>query len=93
MAKTQKRMEKELLSLKHELAMLSNKGKTVPSETDVNALLKYILEEREKTNKLLYSLTEKIKKLEEEIGEEYEAEDMPYDQMMAGKKEESWMIH
>ncbi|MEM0200854.1 MAG: hypothetical protein QXD23_00415 [Candidatus Micrarchaeaceae archaeon] len=78
MAKTQKRIEKELLTLKHELATLSNKGNTTPSETDVNALLTYILQEREKTNKLLYSLTEKIKKLEEDIEDNYEVEDVPY---------------
>jgi hypothetical protein len=86
MAKTQKRIEKELLSLKHELATLSNKGKAVPSETDVNTLLKYIIEEREKTNKLLYSLTEKIKKIEEELGDEYESEEVHYaDPMLVTK--------
>ncbi len=75
MAKTQKRIEKELLSLKNELASLSTKSERAPSSEDgVNALLKYIIEEREKTNKILYAITSKIKKIEQDLEQSYVAE-------------------
>ena len=75
MAKTQKRIEKELLSLKSEIASLSNRSeKSISSEDGVSAMLKYMMEEREKTNKILSAITAKIKKIEQDLEENYVAE-------------------
>ncbi len=72
MAKNQKRIEKELYSLKNELASLSSKQIKAPSSDEgVNALLKYIIDEREKTNKMLYAITSKIKKIEDDLNQNY----------------------
>ncbi len=78
MAKTQKRIEKELLSLKSEIASLSNRSeKTLSSDDGVGSMLKYIMEEREKTNKILFSITAKIKKIEQDLEQNYAVEQEP----------------
>ncbi|MGC8479261.1 MAG: hypothetical protein ACP5M9_01145 [Candidatus Micrarchaeia archaeon] len=91
MAKSQKRIEKELLYLKSEIALLSAKEGKVPtatSEGDINLILKYMLEEREKTNKILYTITEKIKKLEQDLSDSYVAEQEPisYSDQLSNKE-------
>ncbi len=63
-------LEKELQSLKEEMGQLSGR-KESQSAGNVSLLIKQMIEEREKTNKLLEEMTAKIKKLEKEIGEVY----------------------
>ena len=96
LAKRTKDIENEVTLLKQEIAKLT-KVNTVPQNTpsgnedSVSALLKYMLEEREHTNKLLRGITERLKKLEEEIdateGELQEEQQIDYSQMKNASRE------
>ncbi|MCL4375183.1 hypothetical protein M1394_00060 [Candidatus Marsarchaeota archaeon] len=68
MARPSDQMERELEKLKEELKLLSVKKENPPLDADLSNIIKYMMEEREKTNKLLVGITERIKKLEEELG-------------------------
>ena len=68
MARPSDQMERELEKLKEELKLLSVRKENPPLDADLSNIIKYMMEEREKTNKLLVGITERIKKLEEELG-------------------------
>ncbi len=71
-SKKTEQLEKELQSLKGELDQLISKKETIPPESTVPTLIKYMIEERERTNSLLTSITGKIGKLEKEIERLYD---------------------
>ena len=71
-------IEEELTEIREKIKELSNRGGRVPDESSspgVSAYIKYLVEERERTNKLLVSLTEKVSQLEHKINNEYEVID------------------
>ena len=67
LSKKTEQLERELRDLKYEINQLSSKKKRVLDENTVSSLMKQLVEERERSNKLLESITEKIAKLEKEI--------------------------
>ena len=67
LSKKTEQLERELKDLKYEINQLSSKKKKVLDENTVSSLMKQLVEERERSNKLLESITEKIAKLEKEI--------------------------
>ncbi|MGI0141165.1 MAG: hypothetical protein ACREBF_00735 [Candidatus Micrarchaeales archaeon] len=69
MAKNAKQMEQEILELKRVVERLSktNVVEEPESGTGVSTLIKYMLEERERTNKMLRGITERLKRLEEDL--------------------------
>ncbi len=84
LSKKTEQLERELEGLKYEINQLSSKKKKVLDENIVSSLMKQLVEERERSNKLLESLTEKITKLEKEIDvrdgkEQLEGEIQEYD--------------
>ncbi|MCL4365549.1 MAG: hypothetical protein M1569_00820 [Candidatus Marsarchaeota archaeon] len=60
-------MEAEILKLKEEVKELSQKGGRLPEDSSASALIKYLVEERERTNRALSSLIEKIGRLEQQL--------------------------
>ena len=62
-----KEIEEELERLKKEISKLNNGDKAYPD--DAQELIKYMVTERERTNKILASITEKIKELSERLDE------------------------
>ncbi len=84
LSKKTEQLERELEGLKYEINQLASKKKKVLDENIVSSLMKQLVEERERSNKLLESLTEKITKLEKEIDvrdgkEQLEGEIQEYD--------------
>ncbi len=78
MAKSNRQIEREMQTLKNEVSALlsslsSKKEPAPPADAGVAALLKYMTDERERTNKLLHGITSKISKLEEEMHSSYDA--------------------
>ena len=67
LSKKTEQLERELKDLKYEINQLSSKKKKVLDENTVSSLMKQLVDERERSNKLLESITEKIAKLEKEI--------------------------
>ncbi len=67
-------IEEELIEIKERIKALSEKGERVPSEPaqDLQTYVKYLVDERERTNKLLVGLTEKVAHLEQKLNSEYE---------------------
>ena len=68
-------IENELIEIKERIRALSEKGERVPDESQAQSLssyIKFLVEERERTNKLLVSLTEKVSQLEHKLDSEYE---------------------
>jgi len=79
MALEKDQIEEEILRLKEEIRELAKRGSRIPDESsieDIANYIKYLTEERERTNKVLVSLTEKITQLEKKMNETetYEAE-------------------
>ncbi|MGC8662327.1 MAG: hypothetical protein ACP5RT_00895 [Candidatus Micrarchaeia archaeon] len=74
-----KEIEGELERLKKELAKLDNQS-TYPS--DAENLFKYLVAEREKTNRILASITEKIKELEIRLDERHNEEITPENKLV-----------
>jgi hypothetical protein len=73
MRKTVKQMDNEIRSLKEEMsALASRKEPTITEGESMAILLKYMTEERERTNKILTSITTKITKLERDLHQSYE---------------------
>lgn len=72
LSKRTEQLEKELQSLKDEISQLASKRETISAESTVPSLIRQMIEEREKTNKLLADITSKIGKLEKEIDELYD---------------------
>jgi len=62
-----KEIEEELERLKKEISRLNNSDNAYPD--DAQELIKYMVAERERTNKILASITEKIKELSERLDE------------------------
>ena len=89
MAKKTRQIEAEVQTLKSEVGALINainskKEAPVPAnDAALSSLLKYMTDERERTNKLLTSITSKISKLEEELHTTYE----PTAQYIADKRQ------
>ncbi|MCL5427716.1 MAG: hypothetical protein M1321_00875 [Candidatus Marsarchaeota archaeon] len=78
MAKSTKQIEKEMQTLKQEvsalLSSLSAKREPAPAaDAGLSALLKYMTDERERTNKMLQGITAKIAKLEDDLRTGYGA--------------------
>jgi len=63
---------KELQELKNKINEISSKGSEPPSDGSLAILIKYLVDERERTNKELKELAEQIRKLEEVIAVEPE---------------------
>ena len=71
-------IEDELTEIKEKIKVLSERGGRVPDESTssgVAAYMKFLVEERERTNKLLVALTEKVTQLEQKLSSEYEAQE------------------
>ncbi|MDE1845696.1 MAG: hypothetical protein KGH53_00205 [Candidatus Micrarchaeota archaeon] len=63
-------MEQEILELKKVVEKLSKGGvEEVHEDAGVSTMLKYMLEERERTNKMLKGITERLRKLESDLTE------------------------
>ncbi len=87
MTKTIEQMEKEILQLKDELGVLSSRKQTqVPDEADLTIILKYMIEERERTNKILGGIAAKINALEQELAEPYVEEPVTYSDPVANRE-------
>ncbi|MEM3820508.1 MAG: hypothetical protein QXM58_02105 [Candidatus Micrarchaeaceae archaeon] len=71
MLRNKKQIEDEILRIKQEISELSSKAsQAVPdaSSDAIAALTKYLIEERERTNRVLNTLTEQIRSIEERLG-------------------------
>lgn len=77
MSKEKEELKKELAALKTEVVALSSQKQPLQagSETEVMALFKYMIEEREKTNKILAGITAQVQKLEKEFEYVYAEEE------------------
>ncbi len=67
MPKDRKQMMRDLEKLKGQVESLVSKNNTTApdgTEGNISSLLKYMVEERERTNRMLEGLTDKIRKLE-----------------------------
>ncbi|MEM0087252.1 MAG: hypothetical protein QXZ35_01430 [Candidatus Micrarchaeaceae archaeon] len=70
MLKNKKQIEKEILRIKQEISELSSKtSAAIPdaSSDAIATLTKYLIDERERTNRALNMLTEQIKSIEERL--------------------------
>ncbi len=74
LSKKTEQLEKELKGLKDEIGQLLSRkeGGNISAESTVSALMKQLVEERERSNKLLESITEKVAKLERDVENKYE---------------------
>lgn len=64
-----KQMEREIVELRDELKRVSTGSHAeLPVSMTATELIKYLIEERTRTNRLLEGITRRIKSLEEEIG-------------------------
>ncbi|MGC8710353.1 MAG: hypothetical protein ACP5RF_01960 [Candidatus Micrarchaeia archaeon] len=65
-----KEIEEELESIKKEVAKLTGSGYTQYAESeDLPSLVKYMIKEREKTNRILASVTDRIRELAARLNE------------------------
>jgi|SRR5271157_3107458 len=63
-----KQVEKEIEELRRELKVVSEKNhEEIPENAGLPTLIKYLVEERGKTNRILEGVTQKLKQLEDEI--------------------------
>ena len=61
-------LEREILGLRDELKRVSESSHAeLPASADASALVKYLIDERGRTNRLLEGITLRIKTLEEEV--------------------------
>jgi superfamily II RNA helicase len=67
-------IEDELTEIKERIKALSERGERVPDESSSPGIVDYtkLVEERERTNKLLVGLIDKVAQLERKINSEYE---------------------
>jgi hypothetical protein len=64
-----KQLEREIVGLREELKRVTESSRAeLPASADASTLIKYLIEERGRTNSLLVSITGRIKALEEELG-------------------------
>ncbi len=71
-------IEDELTEIKEKIKVLSERGGRIPDESSspgVAAYIKFLVEERERTNKLIVGLTEKVSQLEQKLSSEYEPQE------------------
>ena len=66
--------------------LASKKQVQVPSEGDLTVILKYMVEERERTNKILNGIAAKINSLEQELNEPYVEETATYSDPVANRE-------
>lgn len=78
MAEDAQQIVKAIKGLKQELSALYKQGE-VPQELSTDQLIKYMIDEREKTNRMLASITDKLIKFEKQI--EAPAEEAAYSYM------------
>src|SRR5271157_1824738 len=63
-----KQVEKEIEELRKELKVVSEKNhEEIPENAGLPTLIKYLVDERGKTNRILEGVTQKLKQLEDEI--------------------------
>jgi hypothetical protein len=63
-----KQVEKEIEELRRELKVVSEKNhEEIPENAGLSTLIKYLVDERGKTNRILENVTLKLKQLEDEI--------------------------
>ena len=77
LSKRTEQLEKELQTLKDEISQLAGRKEqnAVTAESAaVPPLIKQMIEERARTNKMLEEITSKIQRLEKEMAEDYEPE-------------------
>ncbi len=86
-SKKTEQLERELQSLKDEIGQLAVKRDISPEQGNVSVLVRQMIEERERTNKLLEGITTKIGKLEKEMDELYGSEAAPAEYDMIGNRE------
>lgn len=73
MAESTEQIVRAIEGLKQEITVLYTKKDPVPkSEPNVNELVTYMIAEREKTNKILKSLAERLVKIENDIDKTYD---------------------
>ncbi|MDE1824815.1 MAG: hypothetical protein KGH61_02235 [Candidatus Micrarchaeota archaeon] len=90
MAKNAELMEKEIQELKkvvERLSRVNSVEEVEESGTGVAALMKYMLEERERTNRMLRGIGERLKKLEQELNEMDSEEEKQLDFQAGGSRE------
>lgn len=75
LSKKTEQLEKELQSLKGEISQLMGRKEATFSESNMPSLIKYMIDEREKTNKILIEITAKMERMEKEIDELYDEDD------------------
>ncbi len=69
MASKNKQIEEELQQIREELEKITKESTAQAESNSLAEALKYMVEERERTNKLLASITEKVQLLEKKIDE------------------------
>jgi predicted nucleic acid-binding Zn-ribbon protein len=78
MALKMDQIEEEILKLRDEMKEISQRGARIPEDASTPALmnyLKYLVDERERTNRVLKDLTEKISQLERKLNDYEGAEE------------------
>ena len=74
-------LAKESRALKHEIDEMSDRKEPSIESASLTSLLKYMTEERERTNRILASVADKVGKLEKELDNLYSYENnAPYEQ-------------
>lgn len=93
MQKENKQIEEEIAKLKSKLDQLAKSDSFEEldnGDSSISMLVKYMLEEREKTNRMLKGITEKVRKIEEEFKSTGEIEEggekVNYKQMVANRE-------
>jgi hypothetical protein len=71
MSKESEQIEKELQRLRDRVESLSTKKEVILTSEELSALVKYMVEERERTNRALIGMTDKIRRLEGVLDDMY----------------------
>ena len=66
-------IEEELLRLKDEIKALSEKGSSRAPDESTSSLIRYLIEERERTNRAISGITSKLIELEKVLSEKEES--------------------
>ena len=70
MVKNSKELEEEIQKIKKEISSISSKAVDETNASEISSLVKYLVEERARTNKILMDVTKRLKELEAEIVKE-----------------------
>ncbi|MGC8587072.1 MAG: hypothetical protein ACP5K9_02155 [Candidatus Micrarchaeia archaeon] len=76
MVKNSKQIEEEIQKIKKEISSISSKNAVDSNTAELSALVKYLIEEREHTNRILASVTQRLRELESEIKENQPAPEL-----------------